>query len=53
MLRGQPAPLPLTLKGRVVGPSFHFSLDKVAFGTVSLVSAGSLGLIKPLTSCLI
>ena len=28
-LTGQPAPLPLILKGRVVGPSFHFSLEQV------------------------
>ncbi|KAL1499824.1 hypothetical protein AB1Y20_012509 [Prymnesium parvum] len=35
-LKGQPAPLPLTLKGRVVGPTFHFSLEEIAFGTVSL-----------------
>ena len=33
-LAGQPEPLPLNLKGRVVGPQFHFSLqDGVNFGT--------------------
>ena len=36
-LDGQPEPLPLVLKGRVIGPQFHFSLpDGVNFGTVSL-----------------
>lgn len=35
-LLGQPQPLPLTIKGRVVGPSFHFSTAAVDFGTVSL-----------------
>jgi len=28
-LTGQPVPLPLILKGRVVGPPFHFSLEQV------------------------
>ena len=33
-LTGQPEPLPLVLKGRVVGPQFHFSVaDGVHFGT--------------------
>lgn len=33
-LEGQPEPLPLLLKGRVIGPQFHFSLpDGVNFGT--------------------
>ena len=37
-LKGQPEPLPLVLKGRVVGPQFHFSCPKdgIEFGTVSL-----------------
>ena len=35
-LVGQPAPLPLILKGRVVGPSFHFSLEQIDFGAVSI-----------------
>ena len=35
-LTGQPAPLPLVLKGRVIGPSFHFSLEQIDFGTVSI-----------------
>ena len=35
-LTGQPAPLPLVLKGRVVGPSFHFSLEQIDFGSVSI-----------------
>jgi len=35
-LTGQPAPLPLILKGRVVGPSFHFSLEQIDFGSVSI-----------------
>ena len=44
-LQGQPQPLPLQVKGRVVGPSFHFSeggakgavpLEGIDFGVVSL-----------------
>ena len=35
-LASQPQPLPLTIKGRVVGPSFHFSVPAVDFGVVSL-----------------
>ena len=44
-LQGQPDPLPLVLKGRVIGPQFHFastaspqdtSFAGVGFGTVSL-----------------
>jgi len=36
ILKGQPIPLPLTFKGRVVGPSFHFSVGEIDFGTVSI-----------------
>jgi P pilus assembly chaperone PapD len=36
VLQGQPTPLPLTFKGRVVGPSFHFSVGEIDFGTVSM-----------------
>ena len=44
-LQGQPQPLPLQVKGRVVSPSFHFSeggakgavpLEGIDFGVVSL-----------------